>query len=311
MRKLIFLVLTMLTTTLLADEEIPSTMTRSQIRSLLEQTIELYLSEEQTDLEQAAQNFQALVADAPEGEMDQDALALAESMAFLKTGQPQKALERLDQIEGFEESKERSQARMMKGNAQRQLSEAAVSSEQWEDATTQMTAAVESYKNALREESNLAAARQNLELSNKRLQEIIELTPPPPEDQESEDQDESDDDEEDSEDQEKQQDQSQDQDPSDESDDQEQDPSDQTDPSDDQQDPSDPTDPSEPPESEESSEQENAEPTGQASEGGDPAEELDAKQAEQLLDAALEQEKRQRRQILQQRVRSIPVEKDW
>jgi len=307
MRKLIFIVLTILTTTLLADEEAPSTFTRSQIRTLLQQTIELYSSEDQTDLEQAAQNFQALVTDAPEGEMDQDALALAESMAFLKAGQPQKALERLDQIEGFEESKERSQARMMKGNAQRQLSEAAVSSEQWEDATTQMTGAVESYKNALREDSNLVAARQNLELSNKRLQEIIELTPPPPEDQESEDQEENEDDEETSDDQEQQQNQEPG-DESDPSDDEQEQDSDPSDPADDQQDPS---DQDEPPESEESSEEENADPAGQASEGVDPAEELDAKQAEQLLDAALEQEKRQRRQILQQRVRSIPVEKDW
>jgi hypothetical protein len=306
MKTFILIFLALLTTRVHAEEETASTMTRNSLRSFLEQTIDYYSSEDPADAEQAAQNFQTLSLQAPEGEMDPDALALAEGMSLLKAGKAQQALERLEQIEGFEESKERSQTRLMKGNAQRQLAEAAVSSEQWDDAKSQMSAAVESYKNALREDSNLIAARQNLEIANERLKEIIELTPPPPENQNSEDQEDQED-QENQEESEKNQERSQDQEEQTDQQDQ-QDQEDQAD----QQDQGEQEDQEN---SEESSEQEQEEepsnPAGQGSESGDPAEQLDAKQAQQLLEAALEQEKRQRRQILQQRIQSIPVEKDW
>ncbi len=318
-----------------AEETESTTMARNQIRAFLEETETLYTSEDPKELSEAATRFQALREQTPEGEMNPDALRLAEGMAQLKSGDPEEALRTFDEIDGFEDPVIRGQLRQMKGNAHLKMAQIAMGQTEWEDAKAGMEKAEEAFINTLRENPEMEAARNNLEFAQKCLREIEAQKPPPSEDKEDkqEDQKEEEKDKDKQEEQKQdpenqkdgddkqkgQQDPSQDQqdpsknDPSDSSD--PSDPSDQKDPS--EQDPSDQKDPSkqDPKDQKDSSKQDPSDQQEQ-NQAGTPgemsdAEKLDAMQAQQLLDAALEQEKAQRRLILQGRARTIPVEKDW
>jgi hypothetical protein len=272
---------------LFARDPAPETTlySRREIQLILEQIKQWYASGDPESQQMMAQALEELAQRSPEGELNPDAVKLARSMALLKTGNPEEALKVLDEIEGFEQAEPRAQVRQMKGNGQMQMAEKAVSEQDWKNAKAQMQAAIDSFSNALREDGTQDDARFNLELASKRLEEIKALEPPPPPEQDKQDQEKQEDkqDQEDKKDQQQQQDQQQDQ-------------------GDDQQ-----------PQQDQSSqpEQSNESPAG-ASEG-DPseAEKIDARQAQQILQSALEQEKRQRRQIQLQRIKPVPVEKDW
>ncbi len=272
---------------LFARDPAPETTlySRREIQLILEQIKQWYASGDPESQQMMAQALEELAQRSPEGELNPDAVKLARSMALLKTGNPEEALKVLDEIEGFEQAEPRAQVRQMKGNGQMQMAEKAVYEQDWKNAKAQMQAAIDSFSNALREDGTQDDARFNLELASKRLEEIKALEPPPPPEQDKQDQEKQEDkqDQEDKKDQQQQQDQQQDQ-------------------GDDQQ-----------PQQDQSSqpEQSNESPAG-ASEG-DPseAEKIDARQAQQILQSALEQEKRQRRQIQLQRIKPVPVEKDW
>lgn len=295
------LIILMLCAGLRAQETAPKTepFARAQIQQFLREAREAYAAGDPEAQLEAAQRFQALLDQAPEGELNPESLQLAKGMALLKAGKPGEAQQAFEAITGFDDAEERSRLRNLRGQAQMQLAESAVANEQWEEAKKSMEGAVESFTNALRDTPAANHARHNLELSQKRLKEIIEQMPPPQEDQEQ--------DEEDGEqDEEQQEDQGE---------------QDQTDPSDEESDSSDkeespdeeaPAEPSD--ESDGSDESDNpqpSEPSDPSPANGEPDEDLDVRQAEQILDAYLEQEKHQRSQILQQRIQSIPVEKDW
>lgn len=289
------LILCVLSSGLRAQEAEPEPFARAQIQQFLREAQEAYASE---NPEEAAQRFQALLNQAPEGELNPEALNLAKGMALLKAGNPEEALQAFDAITGFEDPEERSRLRNLRGQAEMHIGQAAAEAGEWDQAKSSMEAAVDSFTNALRDRPSEDAARHNLELARKRLAEIIEQMPPPQEDEDEQDEEDQEDqeDQEDGEDQEQEdeEEESDSSDPSDsseeEEDEQEQEPSDESDESDG----SDPQ------------EQDQSDPSETA-----PPEDLDAQQAQQILDAYLEQEKHQRSQILQQRIQSIPVEKDW
>ncbi|MDF3127710.1 hypothetical protein P0Y35_00730 [Kiritimatiellaeota bacterium B1221] len=309
-----------------SEETESTTMTRNQIRAFLNETQSLYASEDPKALAEAATRFQALLEQSPEGELSSDALRLAQGMAQIKAGEPEKALQTFSEIEGFEDPLVRGQLRQMKGNAHLKMAQSAMGQMEWKEAKEGMKKAVDAFTNTLRENPEMDAARNNLEFAQKCIREIEEQEPPPSQDPQKQDQ-EKEDEEKDNQDQQKQNPENQ-QDPSEKS--EPSDPQEQSDPSD-QQEQSDPSDPSEesdqeqeqaqdqesdPSEPEDPSEQQDPANASSQNQAGEPnemsdAEKLDAIQAQQILDAALEQEKAQRRLILQGRAESIPVEKDW
>ncbi|MGA0333727.1 MAG: hypothetical protein ACO3NW_07210 [Kiritimatiellia bacterium] len=305
-----------------AQELESTTMTRNQIRAFLEETKNLYGDENKESHAEAAGRFKALQEQTPEGEMNLDALRLARGMSHLKAGDPDAALKALSEIEGFEDPVLRGQHRQMRGNAQMQLAEAAVSAEDWQNAESKMEAAVESFQNALRENPEEEASRINLELAQKRLQEIVEMKPPPPpqEDQNQQDQNEEKEQQpQDNEQRPQNQDPSQEQEKNQDSESAPENEPEQAGPQDQESqngESSEQDSPDENPSSDQSGSDERPESAadGEPQERpGEPSgeEQLDARQAEQILDAALEQEKLQRRQLLQQRIQVVPVEKDW
>ncbi|MEX2605963.1 MAG: hypothetical protein WD708_01350 [Kiritimatiellia bacterium] len=285
-----FLIVLMLSAGLQAQEAEPEPFARAHIQKFLREAREAYAADDPEALLEAAQRFQALLDQAPEGELNPGALNLAKGMALLKAGKPEEALQAFEAITGFEDPEERSRLRNLKGNAQMQIGQAAAAAQEWDQAKSSLEAAVDSFTNALREMPTEEAARHNLELAQKRLTEIIEQMPPPQEDQEDQEK----------EDKEEQKDEQDQPDQSDQSDQPDQ--TDQTDQSD-QSDQSDQTDQTDQPDQPDQPDPSEASPST--------PEEFDAQQARQILDAYLEQEKHQRSQILQQRLQSIPVEKDW
>ncbi|MDA3874772.1 MAG: hypothetical protein PF795_12540 [Kiritimatiellae bacterium] len=287
------LILFALGTGLRAQEAEPEPFARAQIQDFLREAREAYATDDPEARLRAAQRFQALLDQAPEGELKTEALKLAKGMSLLKAGKPEEALQALESITSFEDPEERSRLRNLRGQAQMHIGQAAAEAREWAQAKSSMEAAVDSFTNALRDVPSADAARHNLELSRKRLEEIIKQTPPPQEQEEGEDEEDSSDPSDSSE----EQDQKQEQEQSNSSEEQEQ--PDESDGSDEEeQNQTDPTD----------EEQPQPQPSPADSE---PSEDLDAQQAQQILDAYLEQEKHQRSQILQQRIQSIPVEKDW
>lgn len=277
-------------------------VTRAQLDLMLNQAKAQYNAEEPAteELAEAAERFKAAAELGEPGEYNLDALRLAEGMSLLKAGKPEEALEAMKAIEGFDSPEERSRLRLMRGNAHLAQGTAAAERKQWEPAKEEVGAAIDSFANALIEDPQSEAARHNLELAQRRLEQIKRQQPPPtpthepqptptpgpsptptPEGDQGQQGDE-----------------------------QQQEEQDQTDPSDPSDEESDKSDPS--PQDPASGEGE----PGEEGEGeGVPAqptnEELDEQQAQQVLDAYLEQEKHQRRQILERRVRPVPVEKDW
>lgn len=301
---------------LFARDPAPETTlySRREIQLILEQIKQWYASGDPESQQMMAQALEELAQRSPEGELNPDAVKLARSMALLKTGNPEEALKVLDEIEGFEQAEPRAQVRQMKGNGQMQMAEKAVSEQDWKNAKAQMQAAIDSFSNALREDGTQDDARFNLELASKRLEEIKALEPPPPPEQDKQDQEKQEDkqDQEDKKDQQQQQDQQQDQQQQQDSSgekDQEQQQQDQQDQNDQQQDQGNDQQPQQDQASQ--PEQSNESPAGTSEGEPSEAEKIDARQAQQILQSALEQEKRQRRQIQLQRIKPVPVEKDW
>lgn len=296
----------------------PAAYSRREIQLILEQIKQWYAAEDAESRKNMAQALSELSARAPEGELNPDAVKLARGLALLKAGDPEAALAALEEIEGFDSPERRAQLRQMKGNSQMQLAEKAVAEQDWQSAKTRMQAAMDAFSNALREDGSQEAARYNLELARKRLEEIKAQEPPPPpkqDQQDPQDQVKPEDQKDQEEKPDQKQDQNQDQQPqpdaSGEQDPDQKQPQDQPDQQDQQTQP-DQQDQAETSESSgESGQPENAEAAQTAE--GEPSEEekLDARQAAQILQSALEQEKRQRRQIQMQRIKPVPVEKDW
>jgi hypothetical protein len=276
----------------LRAQELPSEpFARAQVQQFLREAREAYAAEDIEAQLEAAQRFQALLEQAPEGELNRDALHLARGMSLLKADRPGEALQAFEAITGFEDPEERTRLRNLRGNAQMKIGQEAAAAKEWDQAKSSMEEAIESFINALRDVPTADPARHNLELAQKHLAEIIEQMPPP------EEQDDNDEEEEEEE-----------EDPSDE----EEDPSDEEEPTDEDSDGSDESDPSD--ESDRSDQEDptdRSDQTDTSDQQPDPSEDIDQQQAQQILDAFLEQEKHQRSQILQQRIQSIPVEKDW
>ncbi len=287
-----------------------NSLQRAAIQQILRQAESDYeQSEDAAAAERAAESFGG-VASLESEDFDADALHLAEAMARLTAGNPEAALQALDRIQGFDEASERARSRLLRGNAHLSLAEAA--GEDFERAEAELGQALNSYVQALKEEPSNPAIRHNLELAQKRLQELLLRKPPPtPTPQPT--------------------------------------PTPEPTPSPEPQatptptptpdpqatptpepeatptpqpegtptpDPNAEATPTPDPEAEgEPTPDPEAQATPQPGEG-DPQgeatpEPIEAQQAQQLLDAYREQEKRQRREIQRRNIRPVPVEKDW
>lgn len=304
------LLLLLLAGSALAEEPV-ETLTPAQVRALLREGRSRFDSEDSQDLAEAARMFAAAADAADPGEVHVDAVRLAEAKAWLKADQPQRALEAFEKIQGFERAADRARHRMLRGNAQLLLGEQALAEEDFDAAKELMELAIESFVESLMENPVSEDAKRNLEIANRRLQYVIENEPPPPppdeEPQEGEDPE-----------QQPPEEEPEEQDPSEpESGEGEPEPQEQE---------------SEPQEGEDEGEPQPTDPReqeGDPSESQDPAPEWDEQveqpsremeleddlseeEVERALDALLEQERRLREQILQnRRLRRIPVEKDW
>jgi len=292
-------------------EETVETLRPAQVRHLLREARKQYMSEDLQELAEAARIFSAAAEASDPGEVHVDAVRLAEAQAWLKADQHDRALEAFEKIQGFEQAADRARHRLLRGNAQLAMGERALAEENFEAAKDQMNQAIESFVESLMEDPRSADAKRNLEIANRRLQYVIENEPPPPppeknpEDQQQEQEKPPEEQEQDGQSQPSQgegepDEQKQESEPS-EGEEPEEPPSPQPQAREGEGDPSDPQD--EPGEPEEPGE---TEPTE-----GD-LEDLSEEEAQRTLDALLEQERRLREQILQnRRIRTIPVEKDW
>jgi len=265
--------LILLLTLPLFAEDVPEALTPTQVRHLLREARQLYTSEEPEDLANAARMFRAAAEAADPDEVHLDAVRLAEAMAWMQANQTERALEAFEGIQGFEDAADRARHRNLRGNAHLAAGEQAFAQEEFDAAKEHMESAVQSFIESLQDNPASEDGKRNLEIAHRRLQHVIENTPPPPppdEDGESDDSDEDDAD------------------------------PDQTDPTD-QTDPSDPTDASEPSETPSASEplpdEDFSEEEAQRT--------LDAllEQERRLRDEIL----RNRNRNLQ----TVPVEKDW
>jgi tetratricopeptide (TPR) repeat protein len=280
-------------------------VTRAGLKMLLNEARQQFNSENEEDFPKAAERFRTVREKGPEGEFDLDALRLAEGLSWLRAGDPERALTTLDDVEGFEDPAERSRHRLLKGNAQVQLAEKKAKEQEWDPAIKQMGEAITSLTHALKENPESEAARYNLELAQRKLKAIQQLkptpTPPPPPTPtptpgptptptpkptptpETQGQPT----------------------PTPTPDENNGDQSEQKEPSNEEGEKSEPSE----------NNPQDAEPSDSEQEGSQAEmteEEIDAEQARKILEAYLEQEKHQRRQILEQRrIRTVPVEKDW
>jgi len=305
MKRLLLFVL--LATPGFADEAVEP-LSPAQVRALLREARTLYASEDTEELGKSAELFGAAAEAADPGEVHVDAVRLAEAQAWLKADQPQRALEAFEQIQGFEQAADRARHRMLRGNAQLLLGEQALAEEDFEAAKEQMNQAIESFVESLMEDPRSEDAKRNLEIANRRLQYVIENEPPPPEPPTKE------------EDEEKQ-------DPPEEPppEEQESEPESgegESEPQEQESDPSEGEDQGEPqPGDPQEGEGEPSDPQEEPGEPEEPGEaesmegeldDLSEEEAGRTLDALLEQERRLREEILQnRRLRTIPVEKDW
>lgn len=294
---------------------------RLALRQRLREAREAFGEDAGEALAEAADHFKAVREQGEEGEFDLDALRLAEGMAHLRAGKPEQALQVLDAVEGFENAPERARHRRLKGLAHMGLAEAAANEERWDDALRDMDEAVSDFTRSLKETPDDEASRHNLELAHRRRREIEQQKPPPPpesEDQENEDEQDQDEQDQDEQEQDEQERDEQEQD-SEEQDGESQD-EEETQPEEQEGDESSADEEGEqdPQDAEGEGEPRSAdEPEGEAdpSAAGEPGEEeVDAREAARILEAYLEQEKRQRRQLLEEQMRRLrrqPVEKDW
>jgi len=296
-----------------AQDEVEKPISRKETKDQLDQAS---LSYQEGEYGAAADIFSMLRDEAPEGELDPDALRLAEGLSWLKSGDADKAMDALESVEGFDVDSLRSQKRLTQGNAAYQLAQQALEAQDLETAKEKSETAQNLYRSALQVNPRNQDAAHNLELTQRFIQELPE--PPPQENQDQEDS-------ENQENSEKQQDQeqqnsqdqeNQDQENQDSQDQQNQDQEDQQqeseDPQNDQEEEQDSQDEQDQSQGSEGEQEQESEP----SEGTEPTEQplpedYSEEQAQTILDTYDEQERRQRRQFLQQRVRTIPVEKDW
>jgi outer membrane biosynthesis protein TonB len=299
-----------------------NTLSRTQIQGVLRGAREAYVKEDPEMASIAAQAFGSVAETNDDKEYNLEALRLAEGMAHLKGNDPASALKALEQIKGFDSPGERARLRLMRGNAHFALGNQAAEAKKWDEAKTQMGKAIENQVQSLIEMPSSEEARHNLELSRRRLAEIIRQQPPPPptptpqptptptpkpsptptpqpgqkptptpEPQPSPTPD-----------------------PNatptpSPSGTPTPDPNATPTPSPNGTPTPDPNATSEPRDGDPSNPDEKKDP--QEASAAEKGEGLDPKEAERILDAFLEQEKNQRDQILKQRIRSVPVDKDW
>lgn len=289
--------------------ESSGSLSPAQVRQLLNQAVQHYQSDEKPEPAEAAQLFRAAVENADPGEVHTDAVRLAEAMAWMQAGDPERALEAFEQIQGFEQPAHRARHRHLRGTAHLAAGEQAFAREDFGPAREHMESAVQSFIESLQEDPASDVGKRNLEIAHRRLQHIIDHTPPPPPPDESGEG------------------QNDDTDPSEDAQDSPQHPPDSADPNDseppDNSDASDAPDTSD--ESDTSEESEESDPAGapdasapsearESASSPDLEEDFSEEEAQRTLDALLEQERRLRDEILRNRNRqlqTLPVEKDW
>jgi Ca-activated chloride channel family protein len=310
---LLTLILLFLPCSLLAREA--DALSWREAREGLDDAITLY---GEGKFAEAAEAFQSLRGLAPEGELDPDALRLAEGTAQLKSGNATEAMAALEGIEGFDASSLQARQRLLEGNAAYQIARQAIDQQDHAQAKTSAERAQESFRNALTVDPENEAAAHNLELTQRFIETLPE--PPPQENQDQQEQEEQENDqeqesqdqqnqnsgEEDQQDQQNQQEQQDSREPQEESSPEQESGENQQDQEDQEQ-----RDQSQGGGQEPQSEQDPSDSSTPSSPSDQEAQDMPLEQVEQLLDNYDEQERRQRRQFLQRNARPIPVEKDW
>ena len=277
------------------------------------------------DYAAAAQLFALVREQAPEGEMDLDALRLMEGTAQWNAGNPDAARSALEEYEDLASDLHKVQKRQVMGSSNLALAEQLAAQQQTEANPEGLTTAKEraedaksAFQSALEIDPADDTTLRQLERTLNLIQELEELEQQQQEQQDQEDQEQQD--------QENQEEQESGDDQQEQEQEQGEDPQDQE--QEEQQDEQEGEEESESDSSEEESEeqdqdaesqgkdQEESEPEDQQSQGSsgqepEETQDLSEQQAQQLLQTYDEQERRQRRQFLEQRIRSIPVEKDW
>ena len=302
-------------TYIFAQEQASDPMTWKEAWRGLDEAIRLYDAEE---FAQAGELFRKLRLDAPEGEFDVDVLRLLEGTSFWKAEMPEKARESLENYEELKQIEYRIQRQRVKGDSNLQLAE-----KKFEDVTDKddptglkeskdlANVSKKAFESALRINPGDDYSLTKLEKTLSLLKKIEEQE----KEQESENQENSEK-QQDQEQQNSQDQENQDQENQDSQDQQNQDQEDQQqeseDPQNDQEEEQDSQDEQDQSQGSEGEQEQESEP----SEGTEPTEQplpedYSKEQAQTILDTYDEQERRQRRQFLQQRVRTIPVEKDW
>jgi hypothetical protein len=126
--------------------------------------------------------FEKVRKESPEGELDPDAIRLAEGRAWLQSGNAEKAIEVLETIEGFDADRLRSETRILEGSAAYTLAQQALEQQDLESAKENAERAQERFRNALGVDPANEAAAHNLELTQNFIRTLPE--PPPQENQE-------------------------------------------------------------------------------------------------------------------------------
>lgn len=290
---------------------------RVNLQKLLQEAEKAFRSGTREGYLDAAEKFKSVRELGDEETFNHNALSLAEGMAYLKAEKPQEALEALDTATHFEDLEETGRHRRFKGLAHMALAQGAANTQEWETALEEIDKAISSFQDSLQVWPESDASRHNLKEAerlkqyytwrkptptptptpqptptpNPQASPTPTPTPEPDGEEEQEEQQE-----------------------------QEQQPGGTPTPDPDAEEEEN-AGSSEQEESESDEEQEGSE-SEPSDQEGDPSEtsaaemteeEMNALEAERILEAYLEREKRQRRQILEQqrRLRSRPVEKDW
>lgn len=301
-----------------AHEDGEDHLTPGQVRYLLRQGRRLYEQGEAEAFAEAARTFALAAQHADPAEVHLDAVRLAEAKAWLQADRPDLALNAFEQIQGFDAPADRARHRLLRGNAHLAAGELALAGEDFEAAKEQMEQAIQSLIDALQTDPASEEAKRSLEIAHRRLRYVIDNQPPPPPPEGGEGDAEQDDEDEN----------------------QEQEPQPQPQPQpeegegDAEEEPGEDDRPQMPPPAPEDQPQDGEPEEGEGD--GDPADareaplleeevaehdgpdldldtdNLDEEEARRALEALMEQERRLREQILQnRRIRTIPVEKDW
>jgi len=299
-----------------AEDPAEQPLTRTQIRHLLQQARNLYRDDdaEPEELADAAQAFGLAANQAEPGEVDLDAVRFAEALAWMRTGQPDRALEAFGNIQGFPLPEQRARHRFHRGNAHLAAGEQALTQDDFQSAKQQMEEAIENYIASLQEDPQAESAKQNLEIARRRRRWGEENAPPPPPPEEDGEDDEESEDQDDPEERETPQDMPPPT-PEDEQD-QEQDAEMQHQPGEDEEGVQD-----QPQDGDEETDADDPTPAapdlvedvdGEAPQDDPDLEDLTEEESRRTLDRLFEQERRRREEILHNRHRdSPPVEKDW